>query len=255
VRIILATGGFDPIHSGHIEYFKSSAELGDMFIVGLNSDSWLQRKKGRAFLPIHERIAIIENLKMVDMVVEFNDDGNNSVECIKNILEKFPDDEILFVNGGDRNYTNVPEQFVFENHPRIKFQFGVGGNDKRNSSRWILEEWRAPKTLRPWGNYRVIHETGKTFKVKELNLDPNKTLSMQQHEFRSEFWFVAEGYATVYIIDEFGSQKLKGVFGPHEDIWIPKNSWHRLANESNEPLRLIEFQYGSECSEWDITRK
>lgn len=255
MKIVLATGGFDPIHSGHLEYFKESAKLGHKFVVGLNSDSWLTRKKGRAFMPISERFSIIENLKMVDEVMAFNDDTNNSVDCIYQLLIKYPNDEIVFVNGGDRDHTNVPEQIEFANNSRVSFIFGVGGNDKRNSSRWILDEWRAPKTDRQWGNYRVIHETGKNLKVKELNVDPQKSLSMQKHEKRSEFWFVAEGYASLYTWQENTGQKLVGVFGEHEDIWIPKNKWHRLSNETNQPLRLIELQYGEECSEFDITRK
>lgn len=253
MKIALATGGFDPPHSGHISYFQAAAELGDKLVVGLNSDAWLTRKKGRAFLPIQERIIIIENLKMVDEVMEFNDDRNNSIDCIYKLLEKYPNDEIIFVNGGDRDHTNVPEQFEFASHSRVSFVFGVGGNDKRNSSRWILEEWRAPKTDRPWGNYRVIHETGKTFKVKELNVSPGQSLSMQKHELRSEFWFVSEGYATIYTLEN-NNEKLIGVFGEHEDVWIAANKWHRLANQTDKPLRLIELQYGEECTELDITR-
>lgn len=251
--IVLATGGFDPIHSGHLEYFKDSAKLGDKFVVGLNSDAWLTRKKGRSFMPVSERRAIIENLKMVDEVMEFDDTDNNSVDCINQLLKKYPNAIIKFVNGGDRDHTNVPEQHVFANNSRVWFEFSVGGNTKRNSSRWILDEWRAPKTLRNWGNYRVIHETGKTFKVKELNVEPGKSLSMQKHELRSEFWFVVEGYATLYTFEN--GEKLKGVYGAHEDIWIPKNQWHRLSNETNEPLRVIELQYGEECTELDIIRK
>ena len=64
-RVVLVTGGFDPLHSGHIEYFKSAKRLGDILVVGVNSDAWLERKKGRAFMPAKERITIIENLKMV----------------------------------------------------------------------------------------------------------------------------------------------------------------------------------------------
>lgn len=254
MKIVLATGGFDPIHSGHLEYFKESAKLGHKFIVGLNSDAWLTRKKGRAFMPLSERRSIIENLKMVDEVMDFNDDTNNSVDCIRQLLEKYPNDEIIFVNGGDRDHTNVPEQDVFVNNSKVSFVFGVGGNDKRNSSRWILDEWRAPKTERSWGNYRVIHETGKHFKVKELNVLPTHSLSMQKHQLRSEFWFVAEGYATVYTLEN-NNRKLIGVFGEHQYIHIPKDKWHRLANETNNSLRLIEFQYGEECTELDIIRK
>jgi D-beta-D-heptose 7-phosphate kinase/D-beta-D-heptose 1-phosphate adenosyltransferase len=255
MKIALATGGFDPLHSGHIEYFKAARTYGDILIVGINSDDWLTRKKGRAFMPWGERYSIISNLSMVHQVVDFNDDTNNSIHCIQKLLDEYPEDEIVFVNGGDRDHTNVPEQVHFKNNPRVTFEFGVGGNDKRNSSRWILDEWKAPRTDRVWGHYRVIHETGKTFKAKELVVESGKTLSMQKHERRAEFWFVAEGYATVYTLDSTGKEIMIGVFGQHQDIWIPRESWHRLVNETKEPLRLIELQYGEECSETDIMRR
>ena len=66
MRIVLVTGGFDPLHSGHIGYFKEARSLGDCLIVGVNSDEWLSRKKGQPFMPLKERITLIENLKMVD---------------------------------------------------------------------------------------------------------------------------------------------------------------------------------------------
>ena len=64
IKVVLCTGGFDPIHSGHIAYLQEAKKLGDKLIVGLNSDAWLERKKGRAFMPISERVQIVENLKM-----------------------------------------------------------------------------------------------------------------------------------------------------------------------------------------------
>ena len=78
-RIVLVTGGFDPIHSGHIEYFNSAKRFGDELIVGLNSDEWLTRKKGKAFMPFKERKAIIESLKMVDKVIDFDDSDDLSL--------------------------------------------------------------------------------------------------------------------------------------------------------------------------------
>ena len=134
-KIVLATGGFDPLHSGHISYFQDASQLGDRLVVGLNSDAWLSRKKGRAFMPIQERIAIISNLSMVSEALSFNDDTNNSVDCIRILLEENPNDEIIFANGGDRDHTNVPEQDAYADNPRVKFVFGVGGQNKQNSSR------------------------------------------------------------------------------------------------------------------------
>lgn len=254
MKIVLATGGFDPIHSGHISYFIEAAQLGDYFIVGCNSDDWLKRKKGRYFMPISERINLISHLNMVDRVIAFNDQANNSIDCIRQILEEYPNDQIIFVNGGDRDHTNVPEQYVYADHPNVSFVFGVGGSNKQNSSRWILEEWKAPKTDRSWGYYRVIYETDKTFKAKELVINPNSSLSMQKHQLRSEHWFVSEGYATIYTLEN-DTETLIGVFGKHQSISIPVTQWHRLANATNNVLKLIELQYGQDCSELDIIRR
>ena len=71
--VVIVTGGFDPLHLGHIKYFKSAKKLGDILVVGINSDAWLQRKKKSFLLPFKERKGVIENLKMVDNVINFND--------------------------------------------------------------------------------------------------------------------------------------------------------------------------------------
>ena len=70
--IVLITGGFDPLHSGHIAYFKEAQKLGDVLIVGVNSDAWLRRKKGQEFMPYKERAAIVRNIVGVDFVIDFN---------------------------------------------------------------------------------------------------------------------------------------------------------------------------------------
>ena len=112
MKIVLVTGGFDPLHSGHIAYFNEAKKLGDQLIVGVNSDAWLTRKKGKPFMPVWEREAIIRELKVVDRVVFFDDDydaDGSAKNFIKETLEIFPDDEIIFANGGDRTSTNIPE--------------------------------------------------------------------------------------------------------------------------------------------------
>ena len=243
-KIVLVSGGFDPLHSGHISYFESAKKLGDKLFVGVNSDSWLERKKGRSFMPIDERTTIIQNLKMVDGVILFNDDDGSSIEAIKNIKTLFPNDHIIFANGGDRTAVNIPEMIV----DNVEFIFGVGGEDKKNSSSWILEEWKAPKTERQWGHYRVLHEAP-GMKVKELTVNPGKSLSMQRHFKRSEYWVVEEGICNV--AGEEGIVSL----ATHETIDIPVNSWHQLINPSDKPCRIVEIQYGEDCQEEDIERK
>ena len=257
MKIVLATGGFDPLHSGHISYLKVARTLGDKLVVGLNSDTWLQRKKGRPFMPFSERKAVLENLKMVDQVIEFNDNEGTATQAIFKVLgEKNTEDVVIFANGGDRGEDNIPEEIVYSGHSPVKFEFGVGGSNKANSSSWILEEWSKPTTERVWGKYRVLHEVTNHVKVKELDVTPGKSLSMQKHRKRSELWFIAEGQATVYTISPVSSDlELWGVFNPHDKLWIEEEKWHMLANETDQPLKIVEIQYGENCIEEDIERK
>ena len=251
MKIVLCTGGYDPVHSGHIAYFKAARTLGDMLIVGLNSDEWLTRKKGRPFMPLLERLAIVNNLNMVDEVIVYNDNDNSSCDAIRLVRTRYPDADIVFANGGDRSAENIPEM-IFDD---VEFVFGVGGEDKKNSSSWILEEWKKPKTDRAWGYYRVLHEVGTNTKLKELTVTPKTCLSMQRHDKRAEFWFVADGEATVYTLDSSTDRDLKDHMTVHESCWINRNEWHQLCNETDRPLRLIEIQFGEDCVEEDIERK
>ena len=245
MKVVLVTGGFDPLHSGHIEYFKAAKQLGYLLIVGINSDDWLVRKKGRAFMPFSERKFIIENLYQVHKVIEFDDSDNTAIDAINKVKQLYPKASIIFANGGDRTKDNIPEM-VFDD---VDFVFGVGGNNKMNSSSWILEEWKSPKTERPWGYYRVLHEVP-GMKVKELTVEPNQSLSMQRHEQRAEYWIVSEGEATVYW-DNYSNTKIT----KHNSDVIQKQEWHRLVNETSIPLKLVEIQYGTNCTEDDIERK
>jgi len=252
MKIVLVTGGFDPLHSGHISYLAAARQLGDKLIVGLNSDKWLCRKKGRPFMPVTERLAVIENLRMVDHCILFNDDDGSSIEAIRNVQMLYPKDEIIFANGGDRTAVNIPEMVVQD----VVFKFGVGGDDKQNSSSWILEEWKNPRTNRAWGYYRVLHEVGANTKLKELTVMPKTCLSMQRHDQRQEFWFVAEGTATVYTLDQSSTDSdVKCHLDVHEHTFIQCREWHQLCNETDQPLKLIEIQYGDNCVEEDIERQ
>lgn len=256
MNIVLVTGGFDPVHSGHISYLNHAQHLGgDMhLIVGLNSDEWLTRKKGRPFMSWHERMVVLDNLHMVDEVIAFDDSDGSSIDAIRKVREKYPEAHIIFANGGDRTQNNIPEMSFKDDN--LEFVFGVGGEDKKNSSSWILQEWKAPKTERAWGYYRVLHEVGANTKLKELTVAPKTCLSMQRHDKRQEFWFVAEGTATVYTLDEASTDaEVKCQLEVHEHTFIECREWHQLCNETDQPLKLIEIQYGSDCIEEDIERR
>jgi cytidyltransferase-like protein len=252
-KIVLITGGFDPLHSGHIAYFKAAKQLGDILVVGVNSDAWLTRKKGSPFMPYMERANVVRNITGVDFVIDFNDDDGSARQAIHMVRQSYPGDKIIFANGGDRTNTNSPEMTVVDDN--LEFVFGVGGENKMNSSSWILQEWKAPKTDRQWGYYRVLHENGVEVKLKELIVEPGKQLSMQRHQKRAEHWFVSEGTATVYTLNRKTDAELWGVFTKHQHIHINKEEWHQLCNEAATPLKIIEIQYGENCVEEDIERK
>jgi cytidyltransferase-like protein len=250
MKIVLVTGGFDPLHSGHIEYFNAARELGDKLIVGLNSDAWLERKKGRAFMSWEERSTIISAMHIVDRVISFDDDDGTATDAIRKTKDIFTNHEIVFANGGDRTATNIPEMLVTD----VLFKFGVGGTNKLNSSSWILDEWKAPKTERPWGYYRVLHEVPGT-KVKELTVNPGCSLSLQRHTYRHEFWHVTSGKCAV-------EQRMPGGYllptielSTHSQVAIPVNDWHRIYNPFTEPCKIVEIQYGESCEESDIERQ
>jgi cytidyltransferase-like protein len=249
LKIVLVTGGFDPIHSGHIAYFKAARELGDKLVVGVNSDEWLTRKKGQPFMSWEERATIVASLHDVDRVINFDDSDNSAKDAIRKAREIFPGHDIIFANGGDRTKDNIPEMELLKEYLNLEFVFGVGGEDKKNSSSWILQEWKAPRVERTWGYYRVLHDVPGT-KVKELTVNPGQKLSMQRHQQRAEFWFVSEGVATVKW-DDHGHSTIK----KHGTDVIYKEEWHQLINNTDQPLKIIEIQYGEACDESDIERR
>ena len=141
MKIALVTGGFDPLHSGHIKYMKAARKMGDKLMVGINSDDWLTNKKGKPFMPYEERKAVIQELKCVDEVIEFDDDDGSSGDAIQVLLEKYKKAKIIFCNGGDREKKNIPEYDMYIDERRVEFKDGVGGMEKVNSSSWIVLEY------------------------------------------------------------------------------------------------------------------
>jgi len=258
MKIVVATGGFDPIHSGHIRYLEAAKALGAYLIVGINSDDWLVRKKGRYFMPWTERAAIVKALGCVDEVIPFDDSDGSACKAIEYALNIknhtgnwIPFDSVVFANGGDRNMGNIPEMSMA--NKGVEFAFGVGGEDKANSSSWILEEWKSPKTVRQWGYYRVLHEV-EGCKVKELTVDPGKSLSMQKHAQRNEYWLVSEGKCIVNSRLESGYNIPPKQLEKHDEFTIICGEWHQLTNPFDKPCRVVEIQYGNRCDEDDITR-
>ena len=252
MKVIVVSGGFDPIHSGHISYLREARKLGDILVVALNSDDWLT-KKGSFFMPFNERKIIIENLEAVDEVIDFLDDDIGScINGLKKIKEIYPNDEIIFCNGGDRNKNNIPEMSVTD----IEFEFGVGGDDKKNSSSWILKEYSYKKEDRIWGQfYDLFFDSGAIdVKVKELIVNPKKGLSFQKHFHRSEIWFVSKGSCLVNYSENEPEDYEEIRLNTQDTLHIKKEAWHQIINPYDEPCHIIEIQYGKKTIEDDIER-
>lgn len=253
-KIVLVTGGFDPIHSGHIAYIKAARELGRV-MVGVNSDAWLQRKKGSEFLSFAERKNIVENLKDVMGVVSFDDTDSTAIDAIRQVRKLFPNNKIVFANGGDRTASNIPEMDAFKDDPMVEFLFGVGGVTKMNSSSTILDKWKNEQVDRGWGYYQTFFKNAdSTVKLKRLVLLPKQAISMQMHNSRSELWFVESGCGEVNTLID-GKNTTIATLNALDTYNVDSKQIHQLYNTSvTEDLVVIEIQYGEYCDESDIVR-
>ena len=250
MKISVVSGGFDPIHSGHISYISAAKKFGDHLIVALNSDKWLEEKKGKAFMPFEERKAILENLKNVDEVIDFADDDKGSaVDALYRLKDKYPNAQITFCNGGDRGKDNIPEMGV----QGIIFEFSVGGDDKKNSSSWILKEWQYDSEERIWGKFYNLF-TGDKVKLKELVVAPGKGMSLQKHFHRDEIWFISKGECVVNFSQDNPEKTQEFHLKKHDTFNVKKNEWHQITNPFKNECKIIEVQYGEKTDEEDIER-
>ncbi len=134
-KIVVVSGGFDPLHIGHVKYFKAAKQLArenGRVILILNTDKFLIKKKGYVFMPYSERKEILQSLRYIDKVVRCRDEDQTVCKTLKSIE---PD---IFAKGGDRTLGNIPERGVCE-RLGIKMRFGVGGG-KMQSSSWLIKK-------------------------------------------------------------------------------------------------------------------
>lgn len=252
-KTVAVSGGFDPLHVGHIRMFQEAKKLGDKLIVILNNDNWLKTKKGFVFMEQKERKEIIESFAIIDKVVITRHGINDSDTSVCKDLEKLKPD--IFANGGDRkSEKDIPEVAICNKH-KIKMIFNVGAGGKLQSSSLLVE--RAIKNKdrknfiqKPWGGFENL-KTGKNWHIKTIDVLKGKRLSLQSHKLRDELWIVLEGQGAAFVEDvesrKISNHKLKA----GDKVFIPKGAKHRLAAAS--VLKVVEISFGK-FDEDDITR-
>jgi len=248
-RIAILTGGFDPITPGHIKYFRESSRWVDDVIVFVNSDEWLIRKKGKAFMPQYDRTEILRGIKYISQVHALSpkDDADDTAnEAIRQTRAFYPKSTIYFMNGGDRTIENIPEEKVAKECDVI-LRFGIGGTDKRYSSSWYFDNWKNDITNKNWGFYKILHR-GEGYLVKEVTIKPKQAISLQYHNHRSEGWYIISGTGIV-AIDNYGFSCKKGSI-----YAIDVATLHKITNTGDTDLVFVETQIGSILSEDDIVR-
>ena len=251
MKIAVVSGGFDPIHIGHLDYIKEASKLGDKLVVCLNSDAWLIKKKGKNFHSFEERKAILLAIKWIDDVIHFEDDECGSAKNgILKVQKLYPNSHIIFCNGGDRDNDNIPELSL----SNIEFKFSVGGNIKKNSSSNLLKDWTYPREKRVWGSFYNLFVSNE-IKLKELIVNPDQGMSFQRHRERNEIWVISEGKCIVNFsrVDEESSQSISLTKFDH--FVVKSGEWHQITNPFNKICKLIEIQFGSAVVESDIERK
>ncbi|MBT9169315.1 MAG: D-beta-D-heptose 1-phosphate adenylyltransferase [Syntrophomonadaceae bacterium] len=171
--IVAVSGGFDPIHIGHVRLFQEAKKLGDELVVILNNDNWLVAKKGSAFMPELERKEILEALSSVDRVVVTQHPPNPKDMSVCYELEKLRPH--IFANGGDRYLDNIPEVATCQ-AIGCKMVFNVGKGGKVQSSSWLLDKHARESRLRDWAGIFsskkvIVFDLDGTLTKSKSNLD------------------------------------------------------------------------------------
>lgn len=145
-KVVAVSGGFDPIHIGHVRMFERARALGDELVVILNNDNWLRKKKRHIFMPESERMEVIAAMRPVDRVVLTKHGVEPEDMSVSHMLRELRPD--VFANGGDRDKKDS-ENPSSSGHPEvavcrelgIEMVFGVGDGGKVQSSSWLLEKY------------------------------------------------------------------------------------------------------------------
>ena len=258
-NFVVVSGGFDPLHSGHIALFKNASEYGKVIAI-VNNDNFLLKKKKYIFMPISERLEVVlSNQFISEAIISIDQDNTVSLTIRKLIDDGY--NIRYFANGGDRKtLSDIPESKGC-NENNIKLVFGIGGGKTQSSSdltenlfSLMSEENEIKKeilikniTQKPWGSYQLFFKN-KTFLVKKMMINSGEEISNHFHEHRHEHWILVAGAIQVILDD------IKYEMQVNEHLYIPKGSKHQIINPYSQPAELVEIQLGKIIDEDDIVR-
>ncbi|KKU78938.1 MAG: Mannose-6-phosphate isomerase/mannose-1-phosphate guanylyl transferase [Parcubacteria group bacterium GW2011_GWA2_47_7] len=233
-KVVAVSGGFDPVHIGHIRMFEEARKLGNELVIILNNDNWLIAKKGFVFMPEDERAEVLRSLRVVDRVVITKHESNDSDRSVmKALVEVNPD---IFANGGDRkNENDIPEAVICKKLG-IEMDFNVGHGGKVQSSSWLTESVRNHREERPWGSFENhAHRDG--WHLKVITVHDGKRTSLQHHKHRKETWVVVEGVIAATVGDKEVILPVGGI------IVVEPEARHRIHAVSGH-AKLVEVSLG-----------
>jgi len=241
---VAVSGGFDPLHIGHVRMFEEARALGGKLVVILNNDNWLMNKKGFVFMPQEERKEVLLSLAAVDDVVITEHELNGEDKSVSLELRKIRPS--IFANGGDRgNKSEIPETAVCEECD-IEMVFNVGYGGKIQSSSWLTNgNVNNVVDVRPWGSFEVFKHKPHYW-IKTISVLPGKRLSLQKHSKRSEVWTCVDGEVEAEISGTVKKLKIG------DTVTLQVGEIHRLSSSSGGTV--VEVAYGDEVREDDIER-
>ena len=245
-RLVATSGGFDPLHVGHLRCFQESAKIAQAneceLVVIVNGDGWLKRKKGFSFMSSSERVEIVAGIAGVDYVVEWDDGGPTVTGALERLRPRF------FTKGGDRTQGGDFEDYRSSNVPEFRLcseigcevVFGVGGGKVQSSSSLtgqLPREWRGSHKEKPWG-FEVWwtpheEESSTPYAGKILHIEPGKRLSLQYHKKKEETVLVLSGELIVE-----GSHPAR--LSPGQVFHVSPGQLHRFGAAGNSSCTLVE---------------